>query len=315
MTEKLKLRWVLAHIPYDLFLRSAAAFAKKAYEISDGKIEIEIMGLDQYEQRYNQGRRIDKYEVLNLVDQGVIEMSQMYNAQLGAINNQLRALDLPYLFQDHEHAKRVLDGDIGLSMLQGLSDHSNIRGLAFTYSGGFRMIVANDPIESVNDIAGQRVRVGLTPVAADTFKLLGAEPVAMGVHAVADALKNHQVDIGENTWARFFRSGVAEYATHVANTRHSLFLTAMIINKKVWEGFTAETQAILQAAALEAAEQERQESLADNDIVMARCEEVGIRVWDWSEDQCDEMKEITSPIYDQYRDRFEDNLIERIKQS
>jgi TRAP-type C4-dicarboxylate transport system substrate-binding protein len=315
MTDKLKLRWVLAHVPYDLFLRSAAAFAKKAHEISNGQIEIEIMGLEQYEQRYNNNQPVNKYEVLNLVDQGVIEMSQMYNAQRGAINHDLRALDMPYLFENHEHARRVLDGDIGLDMLQGLSKNSNVRGLAFTYSGGFRMMVANEPLESVNDISGQRVRVGLTPVASDTFRLLGADPVAMGVHAVADALRDNQVDIGENTWARFFRSGVSHYATHVANTRHSLFLTAIIINKNVWNGFTAETQATLQAAALEAAEEERQESLADNDAVMAKCQEVGIKVWDWSDEQCAEMKAITAPVYEKYKDQFSTNLIDKIKQS
>lgn len=311
--EKTKLRWVLAHVPYDLFLRSAAAFAKKAHEISDGAIEIEIMGLDQYEQKYNDGKPIGKYEVLNLVDQGVIEMSQMYNAQLGAINHDLRALDLPYLFRDHEHATRVLDGEIGMDMLGGLAKKSNIRGLAFTYSGGFRMMVANEPLESVKDIKGQRVRVGLTPVAADTFKLLEAEPVAMGVHAVADALRDDVVDIGENTWARFFRSGVAEYATSVANTKHSLFLTAMIINENVWKSFSPEIQEIMKKAALEAAEQERQESLADNDKVMAECSKVGIKVYDWDEARCEEMREMTAPVYEMYRDHFKPGLVDSIK--
>lgn len=313
--KKIKLKWVLAHIPYDLFLRSAAAFAKKAHEISNGAIEIEIMGLDQYEQKYNHGKKIDKYAVLNMVDNGTIEMSQMYNAQLGAINHDLRSMDLPYLFDTHEQAKRVLDGDIGVGMLAALANRSNVRGLAFTYSGGFRIMVGNQPIKSADDMAGQRCRVSLSPVAADSFKLLNCEPVAMGVHAVADALKNNLVDIGENTWARFFRSGVNQHATHIANTKHSLFLTAMIINKQVWNSFSPEVQEMLQTAALAAAEVERQENIVDGEKTMEEAKQAGITVLDWNKDQCDHMKELTRPVYAQYKNHFTPGLLDRILNS
>lgn len=44
----LKLRWVLAHVPYDLFLRSANAFAKAINEKTNGAIEIEILGKNEW---------------------------------------------------------------------------------------------------------------------------------------------------------------------------------------------------------------------------------------------------------------------------
>jgi TRAP-type C4-dicarboxylate transport system substrate-binding protein len=182
MTQKIKLRWVLAHIPYDLFLRSASIFSRTVNERSNGLVEIEVLGLDEYQEKYNNGQAIDRYAVLDMVNDGIIEMSQMHSTQLGRINQDLRVLDLPFLFENHEHAVRVLDGEIGQNLLSDLAKNSNVRGLAFTYSGGFRMVVANKPITRVEDLAGERVRVAFSPVAEDTFSTVGATPVPMSVN-------------------------------------------------------------------------------------------------------------------------------------
>jgi len=311
----MKLRWVLAHIPYDLFLRSAAAFAKKAHEISNGAIEIDVMGIDQYQKKYAPNTDIKNLQGFALVNSGAIEMSQTYNAVLGSNLQDLRALDMPYLFDNHEQATRVLDGPIGLAMLKGLENRSNVRGLAFTYSGGFRIMVSNQPLNSVDAINGQRVRVSYSPVAVDTFGLLGAKPVSTSVADAAEAQRDNLVDMGENTWARFFRTGVNKYVTHAANTKHSLFLTSIIINKKIWNDFTPETREMLQVAALEAAEAERKESLIDAEAVMKQAKESGIVVTDWSNDQQNEMKEKTASVYDKYAKTFTPKLLDKIKNS
>lgn len=312
----MKLRWVLAHIPYDLFLRSAAAFAKKAHEISNGAIEINVMGIDQYQETYAPNKNIKELDAFQLVDSGAIEMSQTYTTRLGSHLPDLRALDMPYLFDNHEQACRVLDGPIGLSMLKGLGNRSNVRGLAFTYSGGFRIMVANQSLDSVDEINGQRVRVSYSPVAVDTFGLLGAKPVSTSVADSADVLRDDIVDMGENTWARFFRTGVDKQVTHAVNTKHSLFLTSIIINKKIWNDFTPETQEMLQAAALEAAESERQESLVDSEEVMKKAKESGIIVSEWNSDQQNEMKERTASVYDKYAKTFSHpKLLDKIKNS
>lgn len=315
MTQKIKLRWVLAHTPYDLFLRSAKIFARRVHEHSQGNIEIEILGLDQYEQKYNNGNPIDKYAVTGMVNDGIIDMSQMYTTQLGKINSDFRALDLPFLFENHEHAARVLDGEIGQTLLSDLTKTSNIRGLSFTYSGGYRMMVSNEPIHSLEDIIGKRVRVGLTPVAEDTFTTLGSEPVAMGVHAVADAFRQGQVDIGENTWARYFRQGVSKYTKHVSNTNHSLFLTSVIINEKVWNSFSLDTQMMMREAALHAAREERVESLEDTRLAMEQCAEHGITVHEWSQEETDRLKARTAEVYKKYENILPAGLIDRVRRA
>ena len=315
MNKPLKLRWVLAHVPYDLFLRSANIFAKKVYEKSNGQIEIEVLGADQYLDKYMSDTDVDTVEGVqfaDLVDKGVVEMSQMYNTTLSHYNKDLRVLDMPYLFRDHDHAQKILDGKLGLKLLGDLSERSNIRGLAFTYSGGFRMIVGDKPL-SVDDLKGQNIRTSSSDAAVETFKAVEANPVVVPIYKMTDALKEGVIDIGENTWARYFRTNVDSVKRCVTDTKHSLFLTAIIINKQIWESLTPEMQAWMQEAALEAAQSERAESLEDNESAIARCKEEGIPVVEWDETEVEKFKELTQPVYEYFEKQFPPGMIKYIK--
>lgn len=315
MKKPIKLRWVLAHIPYDLFLRSASIFAKKVHEKSNGQIEIEILGADEYIDKYMSGEQVDTVEGVqfaSLVNDGVVEMSQMYNTTLTHYNNDLNVLELPFLFNDHQHAAKVLDGEIGLGMLQDLSNKSNIRGLAFTYSGGFRMIVGNEPV-TVDNLKGQRVRTSSSKAAQKTFESAGATPVNVPIYKTTQALKDGVVDIGENTWARYFRTNVDSVSRCVTDSKHSLFLTAIIINKQVWESLGTEMQECMQAAALEAAAGERAESLEDNEAAIARCKLEGIPVVEWDAAEVAKYKALTQPVYDYFEDQLPAGLIKSIQ--
>jgi TRAP-type C4-dicarboxylate transport system substrate-binding protein len=315
MTNKLKLRWVLAHVPYDLFLRSANIFAKTVFEKSNGQIEIEVLGSDEYVEKYLNGQEVDTVEGVHfadLVDKGVVEMSQMYNTTLTHYNNDLNVLELPFLFKDHDHAAKVLDGDIGLGMLQDLEKSSNIRGLAFTYSGGFRMIVGSEPV-TVDSLKGQRIRTSSSKAAQKTFEVAGATPVNVPIYKTTQALKDGVVDIGENTWARYFRTNVDSVSRVVTDSKHSLFLTAIIINKQIWESLSPEMQGWMQEAALEAARGERAESLEDNESAIARCKTEGIPVIEWDEAEVSKYQELTQPVYDHFETVLTPGLIESIK--
>jgi len=315
MKQPIRLRWVLAHVPYDLFLRSANIFAEKVNEKSQGQIEIEILGADEYVEKYMSKEQVDTVEGVqfaSLVNDGVVEMSQMYNTTLGHYNDHLNVLELPFLFRDHDHATKVLDSEIGLGLLSDLAKKSNIRGLAFTYSGGFRMIVGNEPV-SVDTLKGQNIRTSNSRAAKQTFTELGANPVNVPIYKTTQALRDGTVDIGENTWARYFRTDVDKVARVVTNSKHSLFLTAIIINEQVWQSLSAEMQGWMQEAALEAAESERQESLDDSDQVIARCAEEGIPVIEWDDAEVARYKALTKPVYDYFETQFPAGLIESIK--
>jgi len=315
MTKSKTIRWVLAHEPYDLFLRAAEKFSKDVAEKTNGQINIEVMGLTEYVEKYNNGQPLDRYKIRELVDTGVIEMSQMYTTTLGLVDSDMFVLDMPFIFRDHSHAARVLDGEIGQELMNSLADKSNIKGLAFTYSGGFRAIIGNRVIESVEDMTGMRVRVAHCPVAEDTMRAFGADPVVMPIENLRDALGNKQVDSGESTYPRIYGMNQNETASVINHTEHSLFLTTIIMNKGLWNELTVEQQKIFQEAAIAAAHIERAESLEDIEITQKRAVEDGIQVNYLAPETQQQFKKSVDVVYNKYQNYFSNNLISRIQNS
>lgn len=314
MSKTRTIRWVLAHEPYDIFLRAAEKFSSEVAKKTNNEIQIEVLGLTEYVEKYNNGQQLDRYKIRELVDNGTIEMSQMYTTTLGLLDKDMFVLDMPFIFRDHDHAARVLDGVIGQELMDGLAEKTNIKGLAFTYSGGFRAIIGNKVIESIDDMQGQRVRVAHCPVAEDTMKALGAEPVVMPIESLRDEMGN-SVDAGESTYPRIYGMNQNETSTVINHTEHSLFLTTLIMNKGLWNELTVAQQLIFQEAAMAAAHIERAESLDDVEVTRSRAINDGIRVVDLTSTAKDQFKAATESVYAKYQNYFSNNLIERIQRS
>jgi TRAP-type C4-dicarboxylate transport system substrate-binding protein len=293
------IRWVIAHEPIDLFLRAANRFSKQVKEQTNGAIDIEVLSLTDYAKKYNNGKKVTKHDLLQLMEDGTVEMSQMYTTWLGHYNKDMFVLDLPFLFRDHEHADRVLEGEIGEYLLEGLEQSSAVRGLAFTYSGGFRIVPSQQEYATVDAFKGAKIRTARSPVAVDTFLAVGATPI-------------DTVELEEMNEAA--RAGIPleqdKSFAYVNDTAHSLFLTSIIVANGFWDTLDSATQEIMKDAALNAARIERRESIVDVATVK---DTLGDRVVEMSTDETAKFKTATEVVYTKYADYFSNDLINKIK--
>jgi TRAP-type C4-dicarboxylate transport system substrate-binding protein len=312
MTKHVK--WVIAHEPIGLFLKVAERFAKEVNEKTNGAFDIEVLSLTDYTNKYNGGQKITKNELMQLVDNGTIEMSHIYTTWLADYNKDLHALDLPFLFRDHAHADAVLEGSVGMDLLAGVAANSNTHAMSFTYSGGYRVVPANFKADTVEAWQGKTVRTSRSPVAVETFKLLGAEPkehIALEeMNAAADA---GLIEAGESTYVRVFPLDQHKSFKVVNDTAHSLFLTSIIVNKDFMNQFDAETQEIMATAAFNAARKERRESVADIPNILAECEAKGVEVVRMSAEEETKFKAVTSKVYEKFADYFTPGLVQSIQ--
>lgn len=312
MTKHVK--WVIAHEPIGLFLKVAEAFSAEVNEKTNGAFNIEVLSLTDYTNKYNDGKKITKNELMRLVDNGAIEMSHIYTTWLADYNKDLHALDLPFLFRDHAHADRVLEGEIGAELLAGVSKNSNTHAMSFTYSGGYRVVPANFRADTVEAWHGQTVRTSRSPVAVETFKLLGAEPkehIALEeMNAFAD---RGEIAAGESTYVRIFPLDQHKSFKVVNDTAHSLFLTSIIVNQDFMKQFDAETQEIMATAAFNAARKERRESVANIPEILAECEAKGVEVVKMSAEEESKFKAVTSKVYEKFADYFTPGLVQKIQ--
>ena len=316
MSNTTKIRWVIAHEPLNLFLRAAEDFERRVNEQqSEHKIEVEIMTLSEYSQRYNDGVIVTKHDLLDLMESGKIEMSQMYTTWLAEKYEQdFLVFDLPFLFKDHDHATRVLEGNIGETLLAKLTDKSNVRGLSFTYSGGFRQMISNKRVSTLEELAGTPVRSNRNPVAQATISALGMKPVVAEVEDLRQVVVDGEAEGGETNYPRVYPLRQNEVTKTVIDTGHSLFLTSMIIGDRFWDSLSPAVQDVIKQAAVLAGREERAETIRDG----ARAEqrlvaEEGANIVKWTQEQRESAKVALSGVYDQFRDTFTPGLVDSIR--
>lgn len=307
-------RWVLAHEPIEIFIRAAEKFSEIIEEKAPGKFNIEILMLSEYSKKYLNGKKITKHDLLDLMANDQIEMSQMYTYVLSKFNKDLNVLDMPFLFKDHDHAARVFEGDVGHELLNGYSKtNSKIQGLAFTYSGGYKNLPFNKKVTCLDDLKGAKVRVSNSPVCYDTFKALGADPVVMDVEEITPAIKDGRIDAGESSWPRIYGCEQNTVAKSIFNTGHSLLLTNIIANTEFFAKLDEDMQNAFKEAAVEAGRFEREISVNDVEPTKIKAKNDGIDVIDLSIDDQEKFQELSKSLYSKYENYFSYGLVDKIR--
>jgi len=316
MTEPRELTWVIAHEPFHVFLRAADEFSRLVEQGTNGRYKLKVMGLQEWNELTGHSLTIhssDREKVVDYVNEGKIDIATTYVETLGKLEKHLWVLGLPFLFNDHEHAYRVLDGDIGQSLFHRLEANTNLKGLAFTYSGGYRIIPSTRALTNLQDFYNLKVACSKSPVSSDMFKAVNATPVPMLVDEINQAMKEGRIEAGTTTYARFFARKQHETAKFINDTQHSLFLTSIVTNKKVWNSMSKDDQQVWAEAALQAAQIEREESIKDNFRVQAEAEEYGIETVTMTEKEKSKFAGALKTVYPKYELEFGQDLVNGIK--
>ena len=124
------------------------------YKFNEADV-LECVGKSHWKRDLTKGK-FDKdagLEPLVWMQSGNAEMTQIHVSHLGLWNApDFFALELPFLFDSHEHCARVLEGTVGENLLSDLEKNTPVKGLAFTYSGGYRLIAADKEIKTAEDL-------------------------------------------------------------------------------------------------------------------------------------------------------------------
>jgi TRAP-type transport system periplasmic protein len=299
-----KMRWVLAHEPARVFQRAAQHFADSLAKKSGGKVQLTIVDAKQLKK----DTVISPAMAYEMVKSGEIEMSQTYTTSLGQYNKDMWIVDLPFLFRDHNHAAKVLDGPLGGQIVAGL-EKTGVKGLGFTYSGGYRIIPSKDkPIASIADFKGMKIRVTKdSPVAAAYLQELGAVPMQVDSENYKSGL-----DAFETTYARL-ENVKDDHSKYINETEHSLFLTTILINKQYFEKLPADIQKMVTEAAHDAAKMEREDSIQDGLLSKEKYKKEGFQIVQISSEEKAKMKEKAKKVYQKYDKFFDSHLIADIQ--
>ena len=227
----------------------AKKFADLIKERTNGRIDFKIYPSGML----GKGER----EVTEGLQQGSIDLQVTSTGPLGGFSPSIIILDFPFLFRDYDHVDLVLDGPIGLKLLNDF-EKLNIKALAF-WENGFRHLTnSKKPVKNVEDGKGLKIRTMENKVHLAAWRSAGYNPTPMAFGEVFTALQQGVIDGQENPTAvtytsKFWDAGQKYYSF----TAHVYSPALLLMNKKKFDGMTKEDQELFSRTALEAAKFQR----------------------------------------------------------
>ncbi len=218
----------------------ATHFAELVEEKTGGRVDVQIFDNGQL------GHGIDNIQQLQT---GALEMT-IVGGDLVMLDKFFKVFDLPYMFRDREHAKKVLGGSLVDTANSKLAPHDLV--LLGMWENGFRQITNSvKPIVVPEDLAGMKIRVPENEVRVAMFREYGANPTAMAFSELYTALEQGVVQAQENPYGNIWGDKLYEVQKYVSRSNHVFTPINVLIGKDFYEGLPADIQSAIKEAAME----------------------------------------------------------------
>ncbi len=177
-------------------------------------------------------------EMLEAVQLGTQDLIITSTGPVGNFVAETRIVDIPFLFRDYAHARKVLDGPIGKDILSKFP----AKGLvAISWmENGFRHVTnSKRAIKTPDDLKALKIRTMENKVHMEAFKALGSLPTPMNMNEVFTALQTGTVDGQENPIPVILANKLYTVQKYVSLTSHVYSPAMLIINKGLWDKISA----------------------------------------------------------------------------
>jgi TRAP-type transport system periplasmic protein len=250
-------------------------------------------------------------EVIEGVQLGTIEATIVSSGTLANFVEETGVFDIPFLFRDLGHARRVLDGPIGQDILEKFDD-VGLKALAWGEQG-FRHITNNrNQIGSPEDLAGMRLRTMENPIHLQAFQTLGAAPTPMAWPEVIGALQQGTIDGQENPLSVIVSVNLDDVQEYLTISGHVYSPAILLVSPMVWDGMSEEDQQIFREAAAEAVQAMRGFVDEVEESGLETLRERGMNVAELSAEDRAAFQEALQPAYEEYYTTYDRELIEAI---
>ena len=230
---------------------------------------------------------------------GTIDMVLLNSGILASQVKDFEVYDFPFMFANAKEADAVVDGPFGQKMHAKLAD-KGIVGLAY-FELGFRNITnSKRALNTVEDIAGLKLRVIPNAINVDWVKAVGANPTPMAFPEVYAGLEQKAIDGQENPFSVILANKFFEVQKFLAVTNHQYNPQSLIFSKKVWDTLSADEKRILQDAAVEAGKFERQINRDAAAGQLDALKKAGMQVTEFSAAEQAKLREKFKPVIDKH---------------
>ncbi|MEZ9231299.1 TRAP transporter substrate-binding protein [Vibrio amylolyticus] len=279
-------------------------FEKELESRSNGELEVEI---------YPARQLGDVRETTELVQQGNLQMTFGASVLLSPYVPEFNVLDVFYLFEDAAQAHKALDSDnIGKPLLTSM-ESKGFHGLGFM-EVGFRSITNNkQPINSIEDLNGLKIRSASNPTQISAWKSVGTAPTPLSWGEIFTSLQQGLINSQESAIYSIYAERFYEAQEYLSLTNHIYTNYVLFMNKEFWDSLPSDQQALINEVSQETITKQRELAAKQNHEVIKELEAKGMTVNVVPTDVRAQMKEkMNAAVYEELRRKTGEELFDSV---
>lgn len=268
---------------------------------SEGALKLEI---------YPNQQLGSERQCLELLQIGSLDMTKVSAAVMENFSPNMKVLGLPFLFKNKEHTFKVLDGEVGKSLLDGGRKYW-LKGLGYYDAGSRSFYTKEAPVTKPEDLEGLKIRVMESVTAMNMVSNLGGSPTPISSGELYTALQQGVVDGAENNPPTFYLSRHYEVCKYFSLDEHTTIPDVLIMSTHIWDKLSKKEQVWMQEAADASVKYQRQLWAKAETEALEAVKKAGVTVVTPDKSL---FQEKVSTMYEDYKDNKEIyELIQKIK--
>ena len=198
-------------------------------------------------------------EMIEQAQVGALQIARISVGAMGPVVDDLNVFNMPFIFRDEAHMRKVIDGPIGQDLLDRVSNAPTSRLIVLGWmDAGTRNVYCDRPVTKPADLKGMKIRTMGNPIFVETMNAMGGNGVAMGFNELYQAMQTGVVDGAENNEPTVLAQNHYQVKKVYSLTGHLIIPEIFVFSKRTWETLSKDDQAMLRKVSREAQMEQRQ---------------------------------------------------------
>ena len=275
-------------------------------ERTEGRIKVTIYG--------NKALSSSNNEDAEKVQQNIVQMTSVPTSSLAAIGNiqEYQVFDYPYLFETNEEFYQVLDSELAQGWSDRLTEAAGVKALG-GYSLGWLSVGSINPLGTLNDYNGQKVRTLSSDLQMQTINATGASATQINYGECYTALQQGTVDGILTSTGLFVSDKFMEVIDELAVMKPTALLHVPIVNGEWYDALPEDLKAIYDECIVDYLAAVRQYEADFDAEALQAIADSGVKVIEYTDAELEAFKDATASVYTDYANIAGQETIDAVK--
>jgi tripartite ATP-independent transporter DctP family solute receptor len=198
-------------------------------------------------------------EMIEQAQVGALQIARISVGAMGPVVDDLNVFNLPFIFRDETHMRKVIDGSIGQELLDRITASPQSRLVVLGWmDAGTRNVYSNKPVTKPADLKGMKIRMMGNPIFVETMNAMGGNGISMGFNELFGALQTGVVDGAENNPPTLLAQNHYTVSKVYSLTGHLIIPEIFVFSRRTWDTLSKDDQEMVRKFSREAQLEQRQ---------------------------------------------------------